>query len=237
MQSFGFAGTKDKRAITTQAVSVSGITRSRLDALALRLKGFSITNIVPSAVPVFLGDLIGNMFVIILRDVDNLPSYTALPSFINYFGLQRFGNSTIATHDIGKSLLASKFKEAVDLILLPRVGCEMNKAREDWQKNRSPKSAFDLFPRKAIAERAVLKFLMSEFQRKGGEESWDWCGAVVSVSQSTQIASKLVLISSADTQVSEADVCTFLPILCVQSSCIFPTGIEPFGISRRSHTM
>jgi len=37
--------------------------------------------------------------------------------FINYFGMQRFGTSTVPTYVVGKALLASHWSEAVTLIL------------------------------------------------------------------------------------------------------------------------
>ncbi len=60
--------------------------------------------------------------------------------FINYFGLQRFGNSIEApTHQIGKLLIQNKIKEAIDAILKPRNNshekCEIKKAREVWESS------------------------------------------------------------------------------------------------------
>ena len=37
--------------------------------------------------------------------------------FINYYGLQRFGSTSIPTHSIGIEILKADYKEAVDLIL------------------------------------------------------------------------------------------------------------------------
>jgi tRNA pseudouridine13 synthase len=55
-----------------------------------------------------LGDLKGNRFTIVLRQVsaDDEHLKTAIESlnthgFINYYGLQRFGTSDIPTHKIG----------------------------------------------------------------------------------------------------------------------------------------
>ena len=37
--------------------------------------------------------------------------------FINYYGLQRFGSTSIPTHSIGIEILKTNYQEAVDLIL------------------------------------------------------------------------------------------------------------------------
>lgn len=74
-----------------------------------------------------LGELNGNRFTIVLRQVngDNELIEQSIESlkhngFINYYGLQRFGTTEIATHEIGKFLLKGNFKHAIDLILKPR---------------------------------------------------------------------------------------------------------------------
>lgn len=42
--------------------------------------------------------------------------------FLNYFGLQRFGTTSVNTHSVGLALLKSEWKEAAMLILKPRAG-------------------------------------------------------------------------------------------------------------------
>jgi tRNA pseudouridine13 synthase len=42
--------------------------------------------------------------------------------FLNYFGMQRFGTSSILTHEIGRKILQKDFAGAADLILMPRAG-------------------------------------------------------------------------------------------------------------------
>ncbi len=78
-----------------------------------------------------LGDLKGNRFTIVLRQVegDDLMIEKSINSlkdfgFINYYGLQRFGTTEIATHEIGLNLLKNNFKEAINLILKPRKSCK-----------------------------------------------------------------------------------------------------------------
>ncbi len=56
-----------------------------------------------------LGDLNGNRFTIVLRQIkckddsiiNEAVNSLAQNGFINYYGLQRFGTSSIPTHEIG----------------------------------------------------------------------------------------------------------------------------------------
>ena len=79
-----------------------------------------------------LGDLSGNRFTIIIRQVSESNDeiirqgldHLSCNGFINYFGLQRFGSCAEApTHSIGKYLIQSKIKEAIELIMQPRSDC------------------------------------------------------------------------------------------------------------------
>ena len=72
------------------------------------LNNIRIGNFEFKKTPLKLGDLKGNTFVVVLRNVDGsddlinttMSSLKNL-SFINYYGLQRFGSSKNATHAIG----------------------------------------------------------------------------------------------------------------------------------------
>ncbi|GMF13067.1 unnamed protein product [Ambrosiozyma monospora] len=87
------------------------------------LKGCKIGGFEYSNVPVNLGDLQGNEFIITIKDVnlvDPQPGVSiedaikpileslSTKGFINYFGMQRFGTFSVSTHDIGKQVLQSK---------------------------------------------------------------------------------------------------------------------------------
>jgi len=94
-----------------------------------------------------LGDLQGNRFKLVLRELsetDDMLIEQGVESmrqhgFVNYFGLQRFGNCVqIPTHSIGRCLLQNKIKEAIELILKPRVNVkereEVRRARDLWHQ-------------------------------------------------------------------------------------------------------
>ncbi|CAH8510165.1 unnamed protein product [Schistosoma margrebowiei] len=87
---FSFAGTKDRRAITTQFVTAKGINSKTLSLLNARLHGLRLGNFSYVSSPLFLGDLDGNQFVVVLRylirskwadaiDLILKPTYADLP--------------------------------------------------------------------------------------------------------------------------------------------------------------
>jgi tRNA pseudouridine13 synthase len=124
-----YAGTKDKRAWTSQRIS---IFRPDIE----KVKVFSHPNIVLKNFKwnkrkVKIGYLDGNRFRIVLRDVDKKDAMKVgnkirgTKWFPNYFGFQRFGVSgnNVA---IGEAILKRKFEEATKLI----------SEDSSWQKER-----------------------------------------------------------------------------------------------------
>lgn len=137
-QLFQFAGTKDRRGITVQRASVFRVQGNKLFDAGKTLKQSKIGDFEYHPHGLQLGDLLGNEFVITLRDchfqsdgdvdfetkvertssvlntvIENFCSH----GFINYFGLQRFGSFSAGTHAIGRSMLQGDFKSACDDIL------------------------------------------------------------------------------------------------------------------------
>ncbi|KAL1451611.1 hypothetical protein WDU94_005971 [Cyamophila willieti] len=103
---FQIAGTKDKRAVTTQRVSCKYLNYA--DIRHLDLNRVKLGNFEYKDHPLQLGDLKGNFFRIAIRGVtatdesiDETMRLFKENGFINYFGLQRFGNNPeAATHDV-----------------------------------------------------------------------------------------------------------------------------------------
>ncbi|MBI4451539.1 tRNA pseudouridine(13) synthase TruD [Candidatus Woesearchaeota archaeon] len=107
LKRFGWAGNKDKQAVTHQLCSVDGISFERLKGLEtadLRLTAFGQRDR-----PVSTGELIANNFRITVRDLKHAIDVPAEFRFLNLFGPQRFSakNATI-----GKLLVQRKWKEA-----------------------------------------------------------------------------------------------------------------------------
>ncbi len=117
---FGYAGTKDKKAVTIQTISVPEYPKSEL--LNLEIKGINILDVFKSDKPIKLGDLIGNRFHIIVRNIDenikeniekNLNKIKK-NGFLNLFGKQRFGSDNA---EIGKMIIKKDFKKAAELLV------------------------------------------------------------------------------------------------------------------------
>jgi tRNA pseudouridine13 synthase len=131
---FSFAGTKDRRAVTVQRVSVFRQYSKGLARFNSSLRDARIGNFEYKKNRLELGELGGNQFTITLRDcqfpneagldeegrlelgctlVGNAVKYLQTNGFINYFGLQRFGTFGIGTHQIGTKILQEDFEGAV----------------------------------------------------------------------------------------------------------------------------
>ena len=170
---FGFAGTKDRRGVTTQRVTAFKVPAKKLvEAFARAPFGdqLAVGGLEYVAEPLRLGMLAGNRFTIVLRDVQAPPEQLeaalaslAAKGFVNYFGLQRFGaNAEAPTHEVGAALLRSDWHEALRLLLAPRKGEreEESAARALWLRGgdaAAAAAALKLMPRRMHVERALLE--------------------------------------------------------------------------------
>ena len=113
---FGFAGNKDKEAITTQNISIHYGSKN---IEKFEFKGLHLEYLGSGNQPISLGDLEGNKFNITLRnltikDIEKLQKTKSSFLSPNYFGPQRF---SAVNHLIGKSIIKKEFSQAVKLIL------------------------------------------------------------------------------------------------------------------------
>ncbi|MBI4981363.1 tRNA pseudouridine(13) synthase TruD [Candidatus Woesearchaeota archaeon] len=106
---FGFAGNKDKEAVTEQVCSVYGTSKDKL--LGVRLSDISIEFLGYGDAPIALGDLGGNKFEIVIRNL-NKEIIMPIKYFPNYFDEQRFSKSNV---ERGEALVRKDFKTAVKL--------------------------------------------------------------------------------------------------------------------------
>ena len=125
-EKIGFAGTKDKRAVTTQLMSFE-CPKENLDKV--QFKDLEFSNVYTSNRGIKIGDLIGNSFEINVRDltaemkdVPDMIDETAkivkeTGGFPNYFGVQRFGITRPITHLVGEAIVRGDLKKAVMLYL------------------------------------------------------------------------------------------------------------------------
>lgn len=108
----GFAGSKDKTALTEQVCSIIGISPERL--LALSLSNITLSVLGYGDEPITLGNLAGNEFEITVRNLTKpVPTSLRLSSCPNYFDEQRFSKNNVA---IGKHLIKKEFAAACQLI-------------------------------------------------------------------------------------------------------------------------
>ncbi|WVZ99174.1 hypothetical protein U9M48_044508, partial [Paspalum notatum var. saurae] len=136
-RAFGFAGTKDKRAVTTQQVTVFKVHASRLASLNKRLFGIKVGNFCYVKEGLVLGQLMGNRFTITLRGVvaeseDMIKTAVdglGKNGFINYYGLQ--------------------YEQRDDI----------NEVRRHYKEHGDIDIALRNFPRHLVAERAILQCL------------------------------------------------------------------------------
>ncbi|MEF8781908.1 MAG: tRNA pseudouridine(13) synthase TruD [Haloarculaceae archaeon] len=129
-----WAGTKDKRAVTTQLFSIDGVEPSALPDI----RDVDVEVVGRAGRPILFGDLAGNAFEITVRDpsapgsvtevtadlqafADNEreadsapaidgPATVAVP---NYFGQQRFGSHRPVTHEVGLAVVRGDWRGAV----------------------------------------------------------------------------------------------------------------------------
>jgi tRNA pseudouridine13 synthase len=167
-----FAGTKDKRAVTRQRMSIMNLEEGDLEKVAL--PGLKIKVLGRSNRAVGLGDLRGNSFKIKIRKLECpqprssisriTEEITRLGGLPNYFGVQRFGESRPVTHRVGKALVQGNLEGAAFIYLaLPFAGeLELSRrAREQLWEKRDLSAALKAFPEHLRYERAMLNHLVA----------------------------------------------------------------------------
>jgi tRNA pseudouridine13 synthase len=167
-----FAGTKDKRSISTQLFSFYDVSPE--DISQLKLKDVIISDVYRSNEKLYLGALKGNHFDIIIRDVTNtytkididilLTPLQQINGFPNFFGIQRFGIIRPITHLVGKKLVQGDIKGAV-LIYLCAIDDHENKTitteRNYLTKTRDFAHGFHHFPPSLSYEKAMCNHLQN----------------------------------------------------------------------------
>eukprot|EP01064_Diplonema_japonicum_P013689 TRINITY_DN21240_c0_g1_i1.p1 TRINITY_DN21240_c0_g1~~TRINITY_DN21240_c0_g1_i1.p1 ORF type:complete len:613 (+),score=125.99 TRINITY_DN21240_c0_g1_i1:34-1872(+) len=167
------AGTKDKRAITAQRVSAYRITTDKLAGLnstpfgkgaVVRVGDFCYKD-----TEVKLGMHSGNRFSIVLRnftgkqeEIEVAMQKVAAKGFINYFGLQRFGTTSIPTHMVAIHILEGDMKKALDTILQSKaeVVKEFQPAVDHWRETPGDISGvLEKAPHWCLTERTILQAL------------------------------------------------------------------------------
>ena len=176
----GFAGMKDRSAITRQWLCISNITPEELPDFNEVLHNVKILEIKQNQKKLRMGQLRGNKFKINIKNTEDpaeekkkkkkvLESLkiTGVP---NYYGYQRFGEVRSTTHLVGKCLVEGDIKKAVDTYIGNPNEEEHNLPYESRKLYDEGKlqEAYDLMPKSMRYEKSMIKELMIG-QNKHGE--------------------------------------------------------------------
>lgn len=122
----GFAGSKDKNAVTEQTCSMKYISREKLNRIDL--PNIQIQFMGYGAVPISLGDHQGNYFEITIRNLDD-EKIKRINFVENYFDEQRFSKQNV---NIGRHLIKKEFKEAVELLDNDKIRLHLTAHKNDY---------------------------------------------------------------------------------------------------------
>ncbi len=170
------AGTKDKRAFTAQRVSLWGVKKRYEEG---KLKEINLPKIKTKSLcfrikDIRLGDLLGNAFDIILRNIstdltttrsvleDKILEINEIGYLHNSFGQQRFGDTRPITHLIGEKLLLGKVQEALKIYVGKSYGTESQEALEArrlYWETEDPQKVLEIIPDQMHIEKKILRFL------------------------------------------------------------------------------
>ena len=164
----GWAGTKDRNAITTQWISFYDITPEQV--ALVYLKDISLEPLFSSNEALSLGQLQGNRFEIVIRDADpsclaervSSVTETLAAGVPNYFGLQRFGVIRPVTHRVGEWILRGDYEQAVLTYIgmeFPGEGEWIKAIRSAFYQTRDPEPPLHALPIQMNYERAMLHYL------------------------------------------------------------------------------
>jgi len=168
----GWAGTKDKRAVTKQLISIYGVSEE--DVENIRIKDISLKVAGHANSQMSLGDLKGNEFAITIRDIgtadpvpvlEEVSSSAAAGKIPNYFGIQRFGATRPVTHLTGFDILKGDFREAVKTYISFSCGYEPEEtevARKHYLETEDVRETLAIMPTHLRYERAMLHHLIEE---------------------------------------------------------------------------
>ncbi|XP_074422631.1 pseudouridylate synthase PUS7L isoform X4 [Larus michahellis] len=175
---FSYTGIKDKKAITYQPMVVKKVTPERLKEIGSKMekKGLRILNIHSACQHLRLGQLKGNHFDIVVRDlkchshdssadlkqrISEAMENVETKGFVNYYGPQRFGQGQhVQTDQIGLALLNEKMVKAVKLFFTPEdTDDPVNNAKRYFLQTEDAKGALAMLPEFKVREKMLLRAL------------------------------------------------------------------------------
>ncbi len=107
----GYAGTKDRHAVTEQIISIKNVSKENIDKI--KISRIQIKFLGYCEEPISLGDLEGNEFEITVRNLEPDAEIRKVSQIPNYYDEQRFSRKNI---EIGKLILKKDYKRAAEVI-------------------------------------------------------------------------------------------------------------------------
>lgn len=166
----GYAGMKDKRAITCQRISIWNADLEKVKGIDSRY--IDLRDAEWKKERVEIGDLKGNMFRVIIRNLELerkeierrvKACFKEMERGIaNYFGEQRFGGIRGITHLVGREFVKGSIEKGVMMYLTAsdeREEEDVRNAREHLAETNDFSQATNEFPPKYRYERAILHHL------------------------------------------------------------------------------
>ena len=189
----GFAGTKDKRAVTSQLMSVDA-PPSILDNVSLQ--DVAISDAYTARRKIQIGDLIGNEFRIrasnITKPMDEVggiceavcSEIKSTGGFPNYFGVQRFGVMRPITHKVGELIVRGDLEGAVRCYITEPAGPlsldeDAAKARKMLAEADDWSGMEKYIPDSMSFEKSLVAYLR--------DNPGNWAGAIASLPTNLQM--------------------------------------------------
>ncbi len=176
-KNIGYAGIKDKAALTSQLISLRGMVDpekiSTLDA-----ENFFLKNLRRGKGVMANGDLQGNRFTITLRmpepisekvrsQMEQKLEESKVDGFWNFFYLQRFGTPRLLSHLLGRLIVKGQYEATVKLFCthstspreLPYFSALRQAIERQWGDWNTISTMIDLFPYHFHLERCFIDHL------------------------------------------------------------------------------
>tara|TARA_Y100000310_G_scaffold322593_1_gene381790 strand:+ start:2051 stop:3469 length:1419 start_codon:yes stop_codon:yes gene_type:complete len=192
----GYAGIKDAAALTSQFMSMRGVSPDT-DLEKVKAENWFLKNFFRGKGVVANGDLKGNRFVITIRLQDSL-SETQISEiqeklekiqeegFWNFFSFQRFGTPRLLSHKLGLLIIKGNFEEAVKLFLshqskreLPYFKNIRSEIERQWGDWKTIQGLIDQFPYHFSIELKFINHLV--------EHPTDFLGALHTVPEQVRL--------------------------------------------------
>ena len=144
----GFAGMKDKKAVTRQWICIANMDSEEQfrQVENLDIHNTEFLKVVRGRKKLRMGQLKGNKFKILIRDLDDINGSAEVANDVlkqlevtgvpNYFGWQRFGKPRVNTHLVGEALVENDLEKAVGLY----IG---NPSEDESLENQKARQAYD----------------------------------------------------------------------------------------------